>query len=157
MTPTQVFSIAGMITIPMWILMMFLPKWKVTNYLVSFKVIPLILSFIYVVYIFQTIKINGMPDFGNFDSVMKLFTEEKAILAGWIHYLTFDLIIGMWILNASKKLNIHQLIMAPCLLATFMFGPIGFILFFIIKIIKQNKLHQNKNQLYYYEKITLNT
>ncbi|MBA6155699.1 DUF4281 domain-containing protein [Tenacibaculum sp. S7007] len=140
MTPTQVFSIAGMITTPMWILMIFFPKWKVTNYLISFKIVPIILSFIYTIYIINTISINGMPDYGNLDSVMKLFTEENAVLAGWVHYLVFDLIIGMWILNASKKLNIHQLIIAPCLFATFMFGPVGFLLFFIIKIIKQNKL-----------------
>lgn len=140
MTPTQVFSIAGMITTPMWILMIFFPKWKVTNYLISFKIVPIILSFIYTIYIINAISIGGMPDFGNLDSVMKLFTEENAVLAGWVHYLAFDLIIGMWILNASKKLNIHQLIMAPCLFATFMFGPIGFLLFFIIKIIKQNKV-----------------
>ncbi len=140
MTTTQVFSIAGMITTPMWILMIFFPKWKVTNYLISFKIVPIILSFIYTIYIINTISINGMPDYGNLDSVMKLFTEENAVLAGWVHYLVFDLIIGMWILNASKKLNIHQLIIAPCLFATFMFGPVGFLLFFIIKIIKQNKL-----------------
>lgn len=140
MTPTQVFSIAGMVTTPMWILMIFFPKWKVTNYLISFKIVPIILSFIYTIYIINAISISGMPDYGNLDSVMKLFTEENAVLAGWVHYLAFDLIIGMWILNASKKLNIHQLIIAPCLFATFMFGPVGFLLFFIIKIIKQNKL-----------------
>ncbi len=140
MTPTQVFSIAGLITTLMWILMIFLPKWKVTKYLINFKIIPLILSFIYAIYIFLSIKINGMPDFGSLTSVMKLFTKENAVLAGWIHYLAFDLIIGMWMLNASKKLNIHQLIIAPCLFLTFMFGPIGFLLFFIIKITKQNKI-----------------
>lgn len=140
MTPTQVFSIASLITTLMWILMIFLPKWKVTKYLICFKVVPLILSFMYFFYIFQSIKINGMPDFGSLASVMKLFTKEDAVLAGWVHYLAFDLIIGMWMLNASKKLNINQLIMAPCLFLTFMFGPVGFLLFFIIKIIKQNKL-----------------
>lgn len=140
MTPTQVFSIAGMITTPMWILMIFFPKWKITNCLISFKMVPIILSFIYTIYIFNAISVGGMPDFGNLDSVMKLFTEENAVLAGWVHYLAFDLIIGMWMLNASKKLNIHQLIMAPCLFLTFMFGPVGFLLFFIIKITKQNKI-----------------
>lgn len=137
MTPTTVFSLAGMITIPMWILMIFLPKWKLTKFLMDYKVVPLLLSMIYAIYIIKAIQIGGMMDFGSLSSVMKLFTEEHAVLAGWVHYLAFDLIVGMWMLDQNKKLEIHQLIMAPCLLATFMFGPLGFLVFMIIKTAKQ--------------------
>ena len=139
MTPTEVFSIASMITMPMWILLIFLSKWKVTRFLIDFKVIPLALAFIYVIYIFQAIQIGGMMDFGSLKSVMALFTEENAVLAGWVHYLAFDLLIGMWILDQNKELRINQLIMAPCLFLTFMLGPIGFLLFMIIKTIKQKQ------------------
>lgn len=137
MTPIEVFSFSGMITAPMWALMIFLPKWKVTQILIKFKVIPLILSLIYGFYIIQAIQIGGMMDFGSLSSVMTLLTEENAALAGWIHYLAFDLLVGMWIVNQNKTLQIHQLIIAPCLFATFMFGPIGFLLFMIIKTLKQ--------------------
>mgnify|MGYP000936354626 FL=1 len=137
MTPTEVFSIASMIAIPMWILMIFLSKWKVTRFLIDFKVIPLALAFIYAIYIFQAIQIGGMMDFGSLKSVMSLFTEENAVLAGWVHYLAFDLLIGMWMLDQNKELRINQLIMAPCLFLTFMLGPIGFLLFWIIKTTKQ--------------------
>lgn len=138
MTPTQVFSIAGMFTMPMWILMIFLPKWKITRFLMEYKVIPTLLSLIYAIYIIQAIiLIGGMMDFGSLASVMKLFTEENAVLAGWVHYLAFDLIVGMWMLRQNEKLNIHQLIMAPILFSTFMFGPLGFLIFMIIKLIKK--------------------
>ena len=139
MTPTEVFSIASMITMLMWILMIFLSKWKVTRFLIDFKVIPLALAFIYAIYIFQAIQIGGMMDFGSLKSVMALFTEENAVLAGWVHYLAFDLLIGMWMLDQNKELRINQLIMAPCLFLTFMLGPIGFLLFMIIKTTKQKQ------------------
>ena len=139
MNPTVVFSIASMITMPMWILMIFLSKWKVTRFLIDFKVIPLALAFIYAIYIFQAIQISGMMDFGSLKSVMKLFTEENAVLAGWVHYLAFDLLIGMWMLDQNKELRINQLLMAPCLFLTFMLGPIGFLLFMIIKTTKQKQ------------------
>ena len=139
MTPTEVFSIASMIAMPMWILMIFLSKWKVTRFLIDFKVIPLALAFIYAIYIFQAIQIGGMMDFGSLKSVMSLFTEENAVLAGWVHYLAFDLLIGMWMLDQNKELRINQLIMAPCLFLTFMLGPIGFLLFWIIKTTKQKQ------------------
>ncbi|WP_299762505.1 ABA4-like family protein [uncultured Dokdonia sp.] len=139
MTPTEVFSIAGMITMPMWILMIVVPKWKVTRFLIDFKVIPLALSAIYAVYIFKAMQIGGAPDFGSLASVMALFTEEHAVLAGWVHYLAFDLVVGMWMLDQNKKLQIHQVLMAPCLFGTFMLGPIGFLAFMIIRAIKSKK------------------
>ncbi len=140
MTPTEVFSIAGTITMPMWILMILLPKWKVTRFLIDFKVIPLLLSILYSIYIFQAIQIGGAMDFGSLASVMDLFTEENAVLAGWVHYLAFDLVVGMWMLDQNKKLRIHQLVMAPCLFGTFMFGPLGFLLFMMIRAFKQKQL-----------------
>jgi len=139
MSPTQVFSIAGMITMPMWILMILLPKWKVTRFLIDYKVIPIALSIIYAVYIILAIQIGGWMDFGSLASVMALFTEEHAVLAGWVHYLAFDLVVGMWMLNQNKKVGIHQLLMAPCLFGTFMFGPMGFLLFTILKSLKQKQ------------------
>ena len=139
MTPTEIFSIASTMAMPMWLLMILLPKWKVTRFLIDYKVIPLLLSLLYTFYISQAIQIGGWMDFGSLTSVMALFTEENAVLAGWVHYLAFDLLIGMWMLNQNKTLGIHQLLMAPCLFGTFMFGPIGFLLFMLIKTLKQKK------------------
>lgn len=75
-------------------------------------------------------------DFGSLSSVMTLFTKEDAVLAGWIHYLAFDLLVGMWMLDLNKALGIHKAIMAPCLVLTFMLGPIGFLVFIIVKTLK---------------------
>lgn len=125
---------------PMWILLIFLPKWKATKFLIDYKVVPLILAIVYAIYIIKGLLIaGGMMDFGSLQSVMQLFTEENAVLAGWIHYLAFDLLIGMWMINQNKTLGIHQVLMAPCLLGTFMFGPLGFLLFTVMKTIKQPK------------------
>ena len=137
MTPTAVFSIANMMVMPMWILMIFLPKWKVTQFLINYKVIPLVLSLLYVIYVIMAIQIGGMMDFGSLASVMNLFTEEHAVLAGWIHYLAFDLLIGMWMLDQNKELKLNQLVVAPCLLGTFMFGPLGFLIFMGCKSLKK--------------------
>lgn len=139
MTPAEVFKIVGMLAMPMWILMIFLPKWKVTRFFIDYKIIPIALSGIYAIFITQAIQIGGMMDFGSLKSVMALFTEENAVLAGWVHYLAFDLLIGMWIVNQNKELNIHPIIIAPCLFGTFMFGPVGFLVFMIIRAIKLKK------------------
>ncbi|MDT0620801.1 ABA4-like family protein [Croceitalea vernalis] len=139
MSPTEIFSLANMIAMPMWLLMIVLPKWKVTRFLIDFKIIPILLALVYAVYIFLAIRIGGGMDFGSLGSVMALFTEENAVLAGWVHYLAFDLLVGMWMLDQNKELKINQLLMAPCLFGTFMLGPVGFLAFMLIKTIKQNQ------------------
>lgn len=133
MSPANIFSIVNMIAIVMWLLMIFLPKWKVTRFLIDYKVIPIALSGVYVFYLVLSLKSGNGLDFGSLASVMELFTKENAILSGWVHYLAFDLLVGMWILDQNQKLGIHHLLIVPCLLGTFMLGPVGFLLFVIIK------------------------
>ncbi len=136
MKAAEVFSIVGSMAMPMWLLMIILPKWKVTRFLIDYKVIPILLSLFYVYYIILNLQTGGGLDFGSLSSVMELFTLENAVMAGWVHYLAFDLLIGMWMLNENRNLGIHQLLMAPCLFATFMLGPVGFLLFMIIRTFK---------------------
>lgn len=139
MTAAEVFSLANLLVMPMWILMIVLPKWKATRFLMDYKVIPLVLSLVYALYIVIAMRIGGGMDFGSLQSVMALFTEENAVLAGWVHYLAFDLLVGMWMIKQNEDLGIHQLLMAPCLLATFMLGPVGFLLFMFIRSVQLRK------------------
>ena len=137
MTTDTVFTIANTSVLPMWLLMIILPKWKLTRFLVDYRVIPLLLSLVYATYIGLSMQGGTNFDFGSLESVMSLFTEKEAVLAGWVHYLAFDLLVGMWMIQKNRTLGIHQLLMVPCLLGTFMFGPIGFLLFSLIRIFKK--------------------
>lgn len=137
MDPNQAFVIAGIITQPMWLLMIFLPNWKATRWLIDHKVIPIILAIMYAVFISMALISNGAMDFSSLASVMTLFTDPDAAVSGWIHYLCFDLLIGMWILDLNLKYKIHQLLLAPCLVCTFMLGPVGFLLFTIMTSIQK--------------------
>ena len=64
---------------------------------------------------------------------MQLFTYEELVLAGWVHYLAFDIFVGAWEVRTAKKEGIPFLYVLPCLGLTFMFGPIGFLLFTAIR------------------------
>ena len=139
MTTATVFSYANMLVMPMWLLLIILPKWKVTRFLVDFKIVPILLSMVYSIYISIAFQAEGSFDFGSLKSVMALFTKEDAVLAGWVHYLAFDLLIGMWMVQKNRTLGMPQLLIAPCLLFTFMAGPIGFLLFTLIASVKQKK------------------
>jgi len=111
--------------------MMVAPKWKGTQFLVNWRIIPFALSLVYAFYIATTMgQIEG--GFGSLEEVMSLFTNERMVVAGWVHYLAFDLLIGGWILKTAQRKGIHHGLVIPCLLGTFMLGPIGFGVFWLI-------------------------
>ena len=115
-----------------WILLIFVPRWKWTRKIVINGAIPLIIS---VAYLLLIILFFGQAD-GGFDSlenVMKLFTNKWAVLAGWLHYLAFDLFVGSWEVKDAQELGISHWFVIPCLILTFLLGPIGLLLYSIIR------------------------
>ena len=65
--------------------------------------------------------------FGSLPDVMALFTMPEIALAGWIHYLAFDLLVGAWEVRTARREGIAFLLVLPCLALTFLFGPAGFL------------------------------
>jgi len=136
MTTSFVFQFANTLAMLMWVMMIFSPNWKGTRFLIDYKLVPIALSILYGIYIIQSLQDGGGMDFSTLESVMNLFTMEIAVLAGWLHYLAFDLLVGMWILDQNQTLKINHFILVPCLLGAFMLGPIGFLLFMIVRTIR---------------------
>ncbi len=58
-----------------------------------------------------------------------LFTDPRAVLIGWIHYLAFDLWVGAWEAEEGRRLGLSHWLVAPCLFLTFMLGPLGLLAF----------------------------
>ena len=73
-------------------------------------------------------------------TVAKLFSNRWLLLAGWIHYLAFDLFIGAWEVRDAQDLGISHFIVIPCLLLTFLFGPAGLLLYFVIRVARLRAL-----------------
>jgi hypothetical protein len=73
---------------------------------------------------------------GGFDSlpnVMLLFTRPEIALAGWVHYLAFDLLIGAWIARTARAEGVSHILVLPCLLLCFLFGPAGYLAFTLLR------------------------
>ena len=128
----QLFSSASTLAMLGWVILVFLPRgWKWLN-LIPSLLIPLFLS---VLYSFLIARYFFAAE-GGFDSlanVQQLFTHPAAALAGWVHYLAFDLFVGGVIAKQADEIELSRLIQAPILLMTFMFGPFGYLLFTLIK------------------------
>jgi hypothetical protein len=75
-------------------------------------------------------------------NVKALFQNDNAVAMGWIHYLAFDLFVGAYIVRKSQQLQISRWLYTLTLPFTFMFGPVGYLLFFMLKTIKTQSIHE---------------
>src|SRR5690349_5034766 len=65
--------------------------------------------------------------FSSLPAVAALFSQPWLLLAGWVHYLAFDLLVGSWEVRDARDRGIPHLVVVPCLALTFMFGPAGWL------------------------------
>ncbi|MDX6693621.1 MAG: hypothetical protein QOF02_1224 [Blastocatellia bacterium] len=132
-----------MLVVPGWLLLVFAPRWRWSARIIAGVLIPLLLA---LVYLYLVVVHFGESEggFGTLAEVAKLFQNPYALLAGWIHYLAFDLFVGSWEVRDSQRLGIHHLLVVPCLALTFLFGPIGLLLYFALRYIKKRGLVVNE-------------
>jgi hypothetical protein len=132
-----------MLVVPGWLLLVFAPRWKWSARIIAGILIPLLLA---LVYLYLVVTQFGKSDggFGSLEEVSLLFKNPYALLAGWIHYLAFDLFIGSWEVRDSQRLGIHHLLVVPCLVLTFLFGPIGLLLYFTLRWITKRGIIVNE-------------
>lgn len=124
MTADSIFSLANTVALLGWLLLTLAPKWRVTHYLVLTGIIPLVLSATYLAIMSLSFH-SAEGGFSSLAAVMQLFTNPWVALAGWLHYLAFDLFVGSWQVRDAQIKGIHHLLVIPCLLFTFLLGPIG--------------------------------
>lgn len=68
---------------------------------------------------------GGGADFSTIAGVRSIFASDAGVTIGWTHYLAFDLFVGLWIARDGDAKNISRFLQAPILLATFIAGPFG--------------------------------
>ena len=127
------FSLASASVLPGWIALALAPANKWSQRFAA-GVIPAMLALAYVVFLVDALRQPGAGgDFGSLDGVAALFANREALLAGWIHYLAFDLFVGAWEAREADRLGIPRWVLLPCLVLTFMAGPAGWFLFAAVR------------------------
>lgn len=115
-----------------WGMLLFLPKQRLTQKLLHYPWVPAAMALCYSYFL---IAAGGLPeiDFTSLEGISVLFSNPtpEAIAAGWIHYLAFDYWVGCSLLAQSQQRGIPHLWMILPLLATFMLGPVGVLLYVV--------------------------
>jgi hypothetical protein len=127
-----VFSICSTLAVVGWVLLIALPRHRLAH-LAASVVIPLAIAVVYLVLIVQHF---GRSDggFGSLAEVTRLFANPAMLLAGWLHYLAFDLFLGAWEVRDAQRHGVPHLLVVPCLLLTFLLGPIGLLAYMTVRL-----------------------
>lgn len=136
MTPDMIFQVCNTIALAGWLLLIIVSPFapKIDKFLIGIVIV--LFCIVYSWLVFSSISPGDLKSFGSLDGVMGLFQDKTALTAGWIHYLAFDLMTGIWIKKNSVKYGISHWIVIPCLFFTFMLGPIGLLLYLLIRTIR---------------------
>ena len=132
MSDESIFSAANALALIGWLVLLIFPFRPFTSRLVIGTVITLLCG-TYAVLLFQTLQPTDFQKFSTLAGVTSLLGTPGAMLVGWIHYLAFDLLAGLFIAHNAAKHGISHIVIIPCLLCTFMMGPVGLLLFLIIR------------------------
>jgi hypothetical protein len=128
MTPDSLFLVANPVAVMGWLalaLSPLAPRWFIP---VGGIFVPLVLSGGYTSIVLAHWA-SGQGGFDSLGSVEQLFENRWLLLAGWVHYLAFDLLLGAGQVRTPRREGISHLALLPCLLTTFIFGPAGYLLF----------------------------
>ena len=131
MTADQLFSVLNLMTLAAWLPLVFLPRLRWTRTRLP-VVMPLLLAAIYVVLVAATLA-RSEGGFSSLTGVRTLFDNPWVLLAGWTHYLAFDLFIGGWEARDAERRGIPHVLIVPALVLTFLLGPAGLLLYLTIR------------------------
>jgi ABA4-like protein len=131
MTAEQLFSILNLVTMAAWLPLVFLPRVRWATTVVP-VVMPCLLAVIYVVLVAATMP-RSEGGFSSLAGVRALFDNPWALVAGWTHYLAFDLFVGGWEVRDAQQRGIPHLLVVPALVLTFLFGPAGLLFYLAIR------------------------
>ena len=127
------FGIGNLVAITGWIVLILIPTWRNLAQIIAGAIIPVLLALAYTALIGVWWS-RGEGGFGSLDDVALLFQSRPLLLAGWLHYLAFDLLVGAWVARTARAEGIAHPIVIPLLLLTFLFGPVGYLGLQIIRL-----------------------
>jgi hypothetical protein len=137
--------------IPLWLLLVFLPGWNGTKVLINSILVPLILglTYFYVLYIYINTSegiFSNILDRGRIfelymgiDQLKKIFSDKNVLLLFWIHFLTANLILGVWIATDAAKNKALQFIVLVPLVLSYFAGPLGLGVYLILRLLAAQK------------------
>ena len=125
--------------LPFWFILVFFPQSHLSRIFVT-SIFPIfILAGVYIFILYKSF-VTGYDFIGNFslylglNELSRLYEDHLYIMIFWIHFISINLFVGGWIVKDSQKFNINKILLIIPLILTYLIGPIGLFIYWIIRI-----------------------
>ena len=125
--------------LPFWLLLIFFPQSHLCRYFVT-SIFPIfVLGGTYIFVLYKS-YLNSYDFMGNFNlyfginDISNLFSEKNFLMMFWIHFIAINLFTGGWIVKDAQKFSINKIVLIIPLLVTYLIGPLGLFLYWLIRI-----------------------
>ena len=125
--------------LPFWLILIFFPNSNISRYFVT-SIFPILIlggSYIFILYksyLNSYDFINNFTLYLGINNLSELFTDKSYLLMFWIHFVSINLFTGGWIVKNAQKFSINKFLIALPLVITYLIGPIGLFIYWLIRI-----------------------
>ncbi len=142
-----IYLVANWGVIPFWLLLIFFPNHGITNFFAQSIIAPMLLAVAYG-YLSYSLYLNnnifdGLELYSGLDGLYSVFANEILLLIFWLHFLAISLFTGSWIVRDARKYFIPKIITIPSLVITYFTGPLGLVIYWIVRIFFAKKISFN--------------
>ncbi len=133
MSLETLFSIANAVALVGWIILALAPIRRALVVSVA-RCIGVALAVTYTLLLIQAVADGGLGgDLTTLSGLAQGFSQPRAVLVGWVHYLAFDLWVGSWAIEDAGKRGVPHWAMLPVLFLTLMAGPVGLLTYLAVR------------------------
>ncbi len=125
--------------LPFWLILIFFPSSNINKFFVTSILPILLLSGAYIFALYKS-YLNSYDFISNFElylsmsNLSNLFSNNLFLILFWIHFVSINLFIGGWMVRDSQKLYINKILVAFPLIITYLIGPLGVFIYWLIRI-----------------------
>ena len=132
--------------LPFWFVLIIFPNSQISKVFITsvFPIFILSLAYSYLLYIAYVDGYNFLQNFNLYlglSRVSNLFEDQSFLILFWIHFLAMNLFCGGWIVKDSQMLGMNKLLVSLPLIITYLVGPIGITLYWIIRIFYAKRIN----------------
>ena len=131
--------------LPLWFMLIFFPQSHISRIFVA-SIFPIfVLSGVYIFILYKSYLI-GYDFGGNFtlylglNELSRLFEDHLYLMLFWTHFISINLFVAGWIVKDSQRFYINKVLVAIPLIITYLIGPIGLFIYWIIRIFYAKKM-----------------
>ena len=136
-THNQILRAVNLGSLPAWFSMVLLPRWRHTKTITLAVAVAysLLYATLACVLFSESVLSLDFKALTTAEGVTKVFSDSTAVLAGWAHFIVFDLFTARFFLQDSARVGIPHLAVVPCILGCMFFGPVGLLTYVLVKTI----------------------